>query len=417
LVASYVHTVRRFRHSIRLYLYIVALIGFVYDGGIYSVVFNLYLLRLGYGPEFVGQVNAAGMLAFALGAFPAGALGDRWGNRRMMVAGPVAMFAGGLLLTWAEFGPPAWQATWLTVAYILLNLGLALFFVNSIPYLMALTTPAERGPAFAVQSALISLAAFAGSLTGGFLPGYFAFALDKTQADPAPYRYPLLLAALLLITGVWAAFGTRDTDEPGNIVQPEVEDAGISSALKIWGLILVLSLIRMLLVAGSAVAMTFFNVYMDAGLHVSTVQIGIAVAIGRLSAVPAALTTPLLAARWGNAPVALVASLLLVVFLAPLALVPVWYAAGLGYIGAIAMTSIRYPAFMVYSMEMAPVRYRSALAGSAETATGLSFASLALVGGYLIANLGYSALFLTGAALNLMGTMIFGLFVALRRRK
>jgi predicted MFS family arabinose efflux permease len=327
------------------------------------------------------------------------------------------MFAGALLLTWAEFGPPAWQATWLMAAYILLNLGLSLFFVNSVPYLMAITTPAERGPAFAVQSALISLAAFAGSLTGGFLPGYFAFALDQTLAGPAPYRYPLLLAALLLITGIWAAFGTRDTEEQGSHMHAEVEIAGINPAFRVWGLILVLSVIRLLIVAGSAVAMTFFNVYMDAGLHVSTAQIGIAVAIGRLSAVPAALTTPLLAARWGNAPVALGASLLLVAFLVPLALVPAWYAAGLGYVGAIAMTSIRYPAFMVYSMEMVPVRYRSALAGSAETATGLSFAALALAGGYLIANLGYSALFLTGAALNIVGTLVFGLFVALRWRK
>ena len=40
-------------------------LGFAYFG-IYPVLFNLYLLRLGYGFEFVGLINGLGMIAFTI---------------------------------------------------------------------------------------------------------------------------------------------------------------------------------------------------------------------------------------------------------------------------------------------------------------------------------------------------------------
>ena len=58
----------------------------------YSAAFTRYCsiyiwLRLGYGPAFVGQVNAVGGLAFALSSLPSSFLGSRWGNRRTMILG------------------------------------------------------------------------------------------------------------------------------------------------------------------------------------------------------------------------------------------------------------------------------------------------------------------------------------------
>ena len=37
--------------TVGLYMVVVALVGFVVDGGALSVLLNLYLLRIGYGPE------------------------------------------------------------------------------------------------------------------------------------------------------------------------------------------------------------------------------------------------------------------------------------------------------------------------------------------------------------------------------
>ena len=80
MATTYLQKLRLISRNARLYLAGVALQG--PGWGIFSVLFNLYLLRLGYGPRFVGLVSGAAMLTLALGSLPAGALGRRWGSRR-----------------------------------------------------------------------------------------------------------------------------------------------------------------------------------------------------------------------------------------------------------------------------------------------------------------------------------------------
>jgi len=414
-LTSYFQTVRLFNGNVLLYLAIAGLLGFTIDGGIYSVIFNLYLLRLGHGPQFVGQVNAAGMLVFAVGSLPLGMLGGRWGNRRMLIIGMVLMLVGCLLLPLGEFLPVAWQVIWLFAAYLMTNIGMAHFYANGPPYIMHITRPQERNHVFSIQSAFWSLAAFAGSLIAGFLPAYFARLLGNSLDQPAPYRFPLLLAGFMLIPALWAVLQMRT--DPGQSV-PASDDAHRNAnhaPTTIYGLILLMALVRLLQVAGAGVVMTFFNVYMDAGLHVPTAQIGLVVATGRFLAVLAALITPILMTRWGAAQLAIWASFGVALALLPLAYVPTWGAAGLGYMGAIAFTSIRYPAFLLYIMDLTPAAYRSAMSGAGETAAGLSFAIMSLAGGYLIASQGYQNLFLLGAAETVFGTLIFWGYLQWRR--
>ena len=93
MLTAYFQKLRLFNRNVWLYLITWALIGFSYSG-IFLVVFNLYLLRLGYGPEFVGLVNGVGLFAMALSSLPAGVLGKRWGSRRMMILGMSLMTIG-----------------------------------------------------------------------------------------------------------------------------------------------------------------------------------------------------------------------------------------------------------------------------------------------------------------------------------
>jgi predicted MFS family arabinose efflux permease len=65
-------------------------------------------------------------------------------------------------------------------------------------------------------------------------------------------------------------------------------------------------------------------------------------------------------------------------------------------------------------MERTPERLRSIMNGANEMAAGLSFSFIALVGGYVIVNYGYTATFLGGAILTLIGTAIFAVYVRMR---
>ena len=415
-MTTYLQTLRLFNRNVHFYMLTAALVGFTIDGGIYAVLFNLYLLRLGYGPEFVGLINAAGLFTFALCSLPAGLLGRYWGSRRLMIAGLSLMFIGYSLLPLTEFSPAGWQAGGLVTTYIMEYLGLAMYFVNASPFLMGVTRPEERNHVFSLQVALLALAAFAGSLIGGLLPGVFATFLGVSLDQPGPYRYPLLLAAILLLPAILAAQLTQETDLPPAPERAVKADLNAMNVLP-FSLIALLSLVRLFQVAGVGGTATFFNVYLDAGLQIPTAQIGLTAAMARLMAVPAALLTPLLAKRWGNHQLVIWASLGTALSILPLALIPRWSAAGLGFMGVVALSSVRYATFLVYSMELVSPRWRGTISGAGEMAAGFSFAAIALGGGYIIAAWGYAALFLMAAGLTLIGGLLFWVYFVKPRRR
>jgi MFS family permease len=424
MLSSYLATLRTFQRNVWLYFAAMSLIGFTVDGGIYSVVFNLFLLRLGYGPEFVGQINSMGLLAFAICSLPAGALGVRIGNRRAMIVGLSIMMLSSFALALSEFVPVSLRVYWLFGFYIGFHSSIAIFFVNTAPFLMAVTHETQRSHAFALQSAMISLAAFAGSLIGGVMPGLFAHRAGLTLEAAAPYRYPLLIAAVMLIVGVVALFGMKDVDGitssaalaplpprrtyPSLFRVPRFPTVSLPQIERgFLVLVVVISLVRIFQIAGMATLATFFNVYMDDGLGAPTAQVGLLTGLGRLLAVPIVLTMPILSARWGHRHLVTISSLSAALFLLPLAFIPQWWAAGLGYMGIMAGSSIRYTSFMIFIMAMIKPEQRSFMSGLSEMTAGLSFAVMALLGGYIIVNQGYQTLFLIGAAATLFGTLLF----------
>jgi MFS family permease len=386
---------------VRLYLVTSALVGFTVIGGIYPVLFNLYLLRLGYGPEFIGLVNAVYMLVAGIFSLPAGALGGRWGVRRVMISGLCLMVLGSGTLPLVEFIPTALQPGWIITTYLISALGIILYIVNGSPFLTANTRQEERSYAFSVQTALWPLAGFAGSLVAGLLPGFFARLLTLPVDDPATYRYPLLISAILMIPAVLTILATRDVSD----VQKDETVAEATPAP--YGLITVLALVVLLQVAAEGAPRTFFNVYLDAGLKVPTAQIGVLAAVGQLLAVPAALATPLLMIRWGKERTIVISSLGMALSCLPLALILHWSAVGFSYMLLMALASIARVVITVFHQELVAPSWRGTISGATTMAAALSWAVMAFGGGYLITTLSYSSVFLTGAGLTVAGTLLF----------
>ena len=401
--AQYLRTIRHFNRDIRLYLFASGLVGFCLFSGIYSLLFNLYLLRLGYGPAFVGQVNAVGGLAFALSSLPSSFLGSRWGNRRTMILGLSLAIVGHALLSQAEFVPNIHQQSFILSTNSLGLLGISLYIVNGYPYLMEVSSAAQRHHVFSLQAALFPLAGFAGSLVGGFLPGGFASLLQLSLDHPTPYRHTLLVASLLLTPGVFALVAM------GQQTRERREDTPTESSPLPLKLILLLSFIAFLYTAGEGAVRTFLNVYLDDALNASTALIGTLAASGQLLAIPAALMMPFLVRRFGSTRTFNGAVLCSALTLVPLALIPHWGIAGLCLMGTMCLAGIRRPAFTVFQQEMMPLRWRTAMAGAAATMTGFGYAGVSLGGGYMIEAVGYRALFLMAGCLTASGAAIFWL--------
>jgi MFS family permease len=400
MLTNYRNIIRMFNRDTQLLLIAAMVVGFSYTG-VYVTLFNLYLLRLGYGPVFIGQINAAAQLGFALFSLPAGAIGSRWGSQRAASLGlGLAVVTLGILPL-AESLPDGWQTGWLSLTFIAAWLVGALYLVNNYPLLMNITGPAERNHAFSVRQALVPLGTFAGSLTSGFLPGIIATFSGFSLDQPAPYRYALFSAAGVLVVGTICMWLIRDAGS--DRLTRSITIANPMPA----GLIGYTGLVVLLYVAGNGAAGTFFNIYLDRYFQVSTAWIGSLAAIGQLLAVPVALITPLAVARWGKRQTILIGIWGLSLSLLLLALVPHWFIAGVAFMGVSAAYSFVTPVLMICQQEIVPPEWRAVMSGVVVTARGLGSAAIAFSGGHIIASLGYSSLFLTGAILAAMAVALF----------
>ncbi len=412
--------IRAFNSQARLFFAVIVGLTFVADG-LVSVLLNLYLLRLDYGIEFIGLVNAVGLLTFGLAALPAGILGSRISTTALMKFGAFLCLAGGLMLPMAESLPPGWRELGLVAPPALMFGGFAFFFVNGAPYLLNVVDEAYKNHAFALKAAHWSLAGFAGSLAGGILPGVIASPNGWTLDDPEPYRLTFALATVVLALSTILALRIRRLPPKSKHSQSERsanhEGAPNGWAASIFMLIVIMTVIRLFQVAGSATAMVYFNVYMDQQLAVSTALIGAMAAIGRLTGVPTALITPTLVKRWGNIRVVIWSSMVATLCLIPMALVEHWLAASFGYIGAISMMSVRYTAFIVYILDLVPRKHQALMAGTGEAAAGMSFAMMALGGGLILSAFAFRDLFLLGALMSLIGTLLFWFYVFVSKPK
>ena len=422
MLARILNPIRGFNPQARLFFIVLVGMCFVVDG-VYTVLLNLYMLRLGYGTEFIGLVNAVGLLTFACVSLPAGILGSRLSTTLLMKAGAAISVFGGLLLPQAELLPPGLREGWLVAFDALMLAGFSLFFVNGAPYLLNVVDTAYKHRAFALKTAGWSLAGFAGSLLGGVLPGLIAAPLGATLAEPAPYRLTLTMAGGVMALAALCLLRVRPLPvvaEPAAAEMPKERPRrrlSLASPVFIVIVIGIMTFIRLFQVAGTATAMVYFNVYMDQQLAVSTALIGAVAAVGRLTGVPTALLTPALINRWGIVKVVLWGSLLTALCLLPMALVEHWLAAAIGFIGTLALTSIRYASFVVYILDLVPKAQQPIMAGSGEMAAGLSFAMMALGGGLLLTTFTFRDLFLLGTFTALIGTALFWLYILVSKPK
>lgn len=403
---DYWDNIRLFNRNVRWFLAATAIHGFVFFG-IYSLLLNLYLIRLGYESEFIGVVNGIGPLMLALFSLPAGVVSRRYGGRRVMMGGYVVTAVSLGLLPLAALVPAAVREPWIAGIYAVTWAAGAFVIVNFSPYLMRWTGESERNYAFAIQSALFPVAGFVGSFFGGVLPVLFASLTGLTLESPVPYRYALLVAAAI---DLLAAFAIWKTDEVGGSVaaaqKGEQQDDG---PLPIR-MITLFTIVSLLMIAGEWTMRVYFNVYLDTTLGAHTTLIG-TLSAGALFMGLLALMSPRAAARWGRQKVVLIGLLGVFVAFLPWILVEHWLAAGVGYMIMIGSVSLTNPTFLVFSQTVVKPRWHTTIASAIAMSVGLGVAITSFGGGLIIATFGFQTLFLLGAACGLLGAFVVWRFL------
>ncbi len=408
VAAEYIESFFRLSRDVRLFLVSVLVSGVCYMG-LYFLLINLYLLRLGYGLEFIGVFVSTGAFSFAISSLPAGIAGRRFGSRRPMIFGMVVLTVGLGMLALTAWVPAAWRTAWLIFFCGLREFGNAFYLVNSTPYLMSATTVEERNYAFSVRGTLTPVAGFLGTLIGGFLPLLSEAYIGWSADDPLNYMVPLLLSSLLLLPGIVALCATREV-EAGERAR-EVEERGAMPL----GLLLPIAAVSGLFVVAASAGQSFYSVYMDTVLQAPTELIGVVASSGQLMTAALMLLAPALMARWGHAGTFVRGGLCMGLSLLPMALISHWLAAGVSTVGVVVMMTFSSTALMVFHQGLVPVGWRPAMSGASLMAMGVGWGIVSSGGGYFIAAFGWALFFLLAGGGTLLGVGVFLLRFGVKR--
>ena len=405
-MSAYWNTLKLFNWNVRYFLLAGAVHGFVFFG-IYSLLLNLYLLRLGYGSEFIGLVNGLGPFMLAVFSLPAGTTSRRWGSRGVMIWSYFALAISFGLVPLSEWLPESFRSPWIVGTYALAWISAAFLFVNFGPYLMAWTGEEERNHAFALQAASMPVAGFLGSFLGGTLPNIFASLANVTLDSPIPYRNALLVAsAIELLTVITLMQTTEAEEKTNNFISTQASD----STPPPYRLIIVFAIINMLAVAGEWTMRVYFNVYLDRALSTPTTIIGLISASAQLTGLTAFLV-PQATALWGRNRIVRFGLFSVFVAFIPLILIAHWLAVGAGYMILLAALSLTYPTLAVFSQSVVKPQWRTAIASAMSMSVGIAVAITSLGGGYIVATFGYQTLFILGASAGILGLAVVWRFL------
>ena len=283
--------VRRFsRNAQRFFAFNV-----LYSSGmaLFSLLYNLYLLRLGYREDFIGQLAGMMPLASGLFAIPIGMGSDRWGRKPFLSAASLILAVSQVGLCLATRSTP------LLILGLLSGISPAMVYVNHVPFLSENSRQEDRGVLISLAFSTYIVTAMVMSLVGGNLPLLIAGGLGMGVDRPEPFRYALLLGAGITALSFFPALRIRE-DRSLRATAPAQGPA--ASGVIPWGVLLIFAATSAMRGLGMGLSFPFFNVFFEEKLRATTQQIGLIFFCTRLVSMPSAVLSPGLTRRFGPVP-------------------------------------------------------------------------------------------------------------------
>ena len=168
--------------------------------------------EFGIGPETVSSLVTLYLGAVTVALPASGSLGDRFGQRRVFLAGVVAFALSSLLAAVS----PSFEL--LALARILQAVSGALVSTTSVALVRAMSPPDRRGAAFGLFDMLVSTSAAIGPFVGGVLVGAFGWRSLFVIAVPVALFAALMVGLVVRPDRVTAGAPARRraTSPPGN---------------------------------------------------------------------------------------------------------------------------------------------------------------------------------------------------------
>lgn len=393
---------RKFSPNARLYILHVIGMDAIY--GSWSVIFNLYLLAVGFSVPFVGLRLLLNSMAEALASLPAGAVSNLIGRQWSFILGD-GVGASMAIVSILSKNPAV-----LLGAAVVSGIFTALHS-NSEPAFMAENSQAdERIYLFSTASGFRVASATVGALVAGWVTQRFSHLVGPVTA----YREATIFGIALWFLSLVPALLLKKT-----IVERQVQSRAELNfrMVRHRDRIIRLALYSGFTSLAAGMVVPLFNVYFRRALGMNPLEIAIVLGAGGILLAGATFLSPGLERRFGTVRAITGVRLLAVPFILGLGFLPEWGSSMpvmiplvVLYAGRHVLSNVVHPIASAFGMNMLDPQERSIATGGQVLLGNLAWAVAAYSGAWFLHFKGYVLLFMVTGGIYLLAQALYWRF-------
>lgn len=382
ILTTYWARVSAFHPNARLYLASAILTGAAL--GIYRLLFNFYVLSLGFDENLLGQLITITSLSALVTALPMGYLADMLGRKNSFLLGGVVVA-----------GSVAAMLLWPSVAMfyamnVLMGMAQGLQMVTMAPFLLENSGEEERTYLFSLSSGLQMAAAFVGNSIGGYLPGWIATQQGVSETSSVAYAGALGIISVIALLGLIPLFWLRTPvlkkSERAFFAPLAYARQHPVTLTKLLAPMLVTSI-------GAGLFMPFMNVFFRVAHGQPDPVIGNVLAWGALAMGIGLVIAPPLADRYGKAELVVITQGISIPFLIMLGYAPWFWMSAFSHYARLALMNMSGPVYMTFVMEHVESDSRATVASLVSMVNSFGWAFSPSISGWLQVNYGFGPVF------------------------
>jgi MFS family permease len=399
VLGEYSSQVRAFSPNARFYLLNVILTGAVMGG--FRLIFNFYVLSLGFDEALLGNLITTSSFVALIAALPMGYLADIIGRKGSLVL-------SGALLSLSILTMALWQTeTSFYSMNVLSGIAQSLAGVTMSPFLMENSNEKERTYLFSFGQGLQMTMASVGNWIGGYLPTWMGNAKSVVATSSTAYGDSVLIigigAALAIIPLIFLT-SPKLTHSQRAIFAP------FQYAAKNPMLLTKLILPMLLTSLGAGLVMPFMNVFFREFHHQPDPVIGTLFAWGSLAMGIGLLIAPPLAERTGKIQLVVITQALSIPFLILLGFSPIFWVGAATYYIRLALMNMSSPVYQTFIMEHVEPSARATVASLTSMAWNFGWAFSPTISGWLQVRYGFGPSFMGTIILYTLSVIMYWAF-------
>jgi len=378
LLNEYGSRLKEFSPNARMYLYSAVLFGAA--TGVYRLLFNFYVLSLGFDEALLGTMITAYNIAALIAALPMGYLADMLGRKNSLLISYA-------LETISIIGMVFWHTeSALFTLNVLSGAALSLAAVTMSPFLMENSGEHERTYLFSFAMGLRMASESLGNWIGGYLPTWVAQIRMATATSSVAYGGALLIVGLASVGALLPLFFLKT---PIRGKSEQTVFAPISYASKHPKLLAKLILPMFVTSLGAGLIMPFMNVFYRQVYNQPDTVIGGLFAWGSLAMGVGLLIAPPLADRLGKIQLIVITQAISIPFLIMMGFTPWFFVSAAAYYIRLALMNMSSPVYDTYVMERVEPSARAMVASLVSMSWHFGWAFSPTISGWMQVRYGF----------------------------